>query len=127
MPALGGSSAMVAVTSSSCPPSSRGGATRTRNAHPAPLRTSPLSMSNTMASAVGGGGGQKTKNSTNCERRSISKMMDRMAQSLESCGGGGGEESFMLFMLSNQMQQTAQDFSMQQTMFQHRCRCSLLR
>jgi len=35
-----------------------------------------------------GGGGQKTKNSTNRERGSISKAMDRMAQSLESGGGG---------------------------------------
>ncbi len=37
----------------------------------------------------GGGGGQKTKNLTNREWGSISKPMNRMAQSLES--GGRGE------------------------------------
>jgi hypothetical protein len=87
MPAFGSrDSATAAVTSSS--PASRGGATMTpRNAQPA--RRSPLSMSTT-ATGVGGGGRQKTKNSTNRERGSISKAMDRMAQSLESGGGGEG-------------------------------------
>jgi hypothetical protein len=46
-------------------------------------------MSST-ASCVGGVGGQKTKNLTDRERGSISKAMDRMAQSLESGGGGEG-------------------------------------
>ena len=35
-----------------------------------------------------GGGGEKTKNSTNRERGTISKAMDRMAESIESGGGG---------------------------------------
>ena len=50
-----------------------------------------------------------------------------MAQSLESCGsGGGGEsESFMLSMLSNQMQQTVQNMSMQQTIFQQQMQMQL--
>ncbi len=60
---------------------SRGGTSR--NSQPAPRR-SPSSMSYTS----GGGSGGKTKNSTNREQGSISKAMDRMAQSLESGGGG---------------------------------------
>ena len=83
-----------------------------------PPRRSPSSMSTTASGAGGGGGGQKSKNSTNRERGSISKAMDRMAQSLESGGGGGGESSMMISMLSNQMQQAAQNMSLQQSMFQ---------
>ncbi len=47
---------------------------------------------------------QKTKNSTNRERGSISKAMDRMAKSLESGGRRDGESSMMMLMLSMQMQ-----------------------
>ena len=78
----------------------------------------------TMASGVGGGGGQKTKNSTNREWGSISKAMDRMAQLLES-GGGGGGESMMISMLSNQMHQTAQNMSMQQSHFHQQMQMQL--
>jgi hypothetical protein len=122
MPAFGSKDrATAAVTSSST--AIRGGATTTRNAQPAPPRRSPSLMSTT-ASSVGGGGGQKTKNSTNRERGSISKAMDRMAQSLES-GGGGGGESMMISMLSNQMQQTAQNMSMQQSHFHQQMQMQL--
>jgi len=57
---------------------SRGGATR--NTTP---RRSPTSFI-----SRGGRGEEKTKNSTNRERGSISKAMDRMAESIESGGGG---------------------------------------
>jgi hypothetical protein len=44
-------------------------------------------------------------------------VMDRMAQSLESVGRGGGESMTMISMLLNQMLQTLQNMSMQQSMF----------
>ncbi len=78
----------------------------------------------TTASGVGGGGGQKTMNSTNREWGSISKAMDRMAQSLES-GGGGGGESMMISIVSNQMHQTVQNMSMQQSMFHQQMQMQL--
>ena len=78
----------------------------------------------TTARGVGGGGGQKTKNSTNHEWGSISKAMDRMAQSLES-GASGGESAMMISMLSNQMQQAAQNMSMQQSMFHQQMQMQL--
>jgi hypothetical protein len=53
---------------------------------PVPPRRSPTSLSYT--SSVGGRGGDKTKNYTNRERGSISKAMDRMAESIASGGGG---------------------------------------
>ena len=61
---------------------------------------------------------QKTKNSTNRKRGSISKAMDRMAQSPESRGGRDGESSMMMSMLSMQMQNATQQMSMQWSMFQ---------
>ena len=64
-----------------------------------------------------GGGGGKTKNSTNRDRVSLSKSIQRVAESLETAGGGG-ESGMMVSMLSMQMQQQAQQFSMQQQMFQ---------
>ena len=73
-----------ASTSAVLSSASRGGATR--NTTP---RRSPTSF-------ISGGrrGEEKTKNSTNRERGSISKAMDRMAESIESGGGGGqGEKS----------------------------------
>ena len=60
----------------------------------------------------GGGGSKKLKNSTNPERGSISKVIDRMAESIVT--GGASEDSGMMTMLSNQMNQQ----SMQQQMFQ---------
>ena len=65
----GGNAGTTAVSSSN----TRGG-TR-KNATP---KRSPSAMSNSS---------QKTKNSTNCEQGSISKVMDRMAELLESGGG----------------------------------------
>jgi len=65
----------------------------------------------------GGEGGQKTKNSSNRDRVSLSKSIQRVAESLETAGGGG-ESGMMVSMLSMQMQQQAQQFSMQQQMFQ---------
>jgi hypothetical protein len=65
---------------------SRGGVTCKTNT-PVPPRISPTSLSNT--SSRGGRGGEKTKNSTNCEWGSILKAMDRVAKSIQSGGGGG--------------------------------------
>ena len=54
----------------------------------------------------------------NRDRVSLSKSIQRVAESLETAGGGGGESGMMVSMLSMQMQQQAQQFSMQQQMFQ---------
>ena len=54
-----------------------------RNVVPTP-RKSPTSSS--LNSSIVGGGRGKTKNSTNRERGSISKAMERMVQSIESRG-----------------------------------------
>ncbi len=62
--------------------------------------------------AAGGGGYEKTKNSTNHERGSISKAINRMAELIET--GASGSESGMISMLSNQINQHA----MHQQMFQ---------
>ena len=69
-PTGGGNAGATAVSSSS----NQGGTSR--NATP---RMSQSAMSDSS---------QKTKNSTNCKRGSISKAMDRMAESLESRVGG---------------------------------------
>jgi len=79
----------------------------------APPRRSP----SLFVTVSGGEGGQKTKNSTNRDRVSLSKSIQRVAESLETAGGGG-ESGMMVSMLSMQMQQQAQQFSMQQQMFQ---------
>jgi hypothetical protein len=107
--------ASSAVSSSA----SRGGATR-KTSTPAPPRRSPSSfLSSSNFSSGGGRGGEKTKNSTNRERGSISKAMHRMAESIETGGGGGASGcNMMISMLSMQMQQQTQQFSMQQQMFQ---------
>ena len=60
-----------------------------------------------------GGGRGNSKNSTNHERGSISKVINRMAESIVT--GGASEEISMMTMLSNQINQQ----SMQQQMFQH--------
>jgi hypothetical protein len=67
---------------------SRGGVTRKTNT-PVPPRRSLTSLSNT--SSKGGWGREKTKNSTNHERGSILKAMDRVAESIASGGGGQWE------------------------------------
>jgi hypothetical protein len=77
----------VGASSAVLSSASRGGATRKKNT-PAPPRRSPTSLSSNISSR-GGRGGEKTKNSTNRERGSISKAMDRMAESIESGGVGG--------------------------------------
>jgi hypothetical protein len=46
-----------------------------------------------------GQGGEKIKNSTNRDRGSISKAMDRVAESIES-GGGDSGSNMMISMLS---------------------------
>ena len=84
---------------------SRGGTSR--NSQPAPRR-SLSSMSYTS----GEGSKRNTKNSTNHKQGSISKALDRIAESLES-GGGGSESNIMMLMLLMRMQQTAQQLSMQ--------------
>ena len=105
--------ASSAVSSSA----SRGGATHKTNT-PKPPRRSPTSFTSGNISSGGVRGGEKTKNSTNRERGSISKAMDRMAESIESGGGGDSGSNMMISMLSMQMQQQTQQFSMQQQMFQ---------
>ena len=62
-----------------------------------------------------GGGGGKTKNSTNRDHVSLSKSIQKMAKSLETAGGG--ESGMMILMLSMQMQQQTQQIAMQQQMF----------
>lgn len=86
---------------------------------PAPPRRSPPSLSSSNISSGGGRGGGKTKNSTNRERGSIAKAMDRMAESIESGGGrDSGSSNMLISMLSMQMQQQSREYSMQQQMFQ---------
>lgn len=80
--------------------------------------TAPRRSPSSFVVESGGGGGEKTKNSTNRDRVSLSKSIQRVAESLETAGGGGGESGMMVSMLSMQMQQQAQQFSMQQQMFQ---------
>ncbi len=65
-----------------------------------------------MSYTSGEGSKRNTKHSTNHKQGSISKALDRIAQSLES-GGGGSESNIMMLMLLMQMQQTAQQLSMQ--------------
>ncbi len=64
---------------------SQGGVSHKTNT-PVPPRRSPTSLSYT--SSGGGRGVDKTKNFTNREWGSISKAMDRMAESIASGGGG---------------------------------------
>jgi hypothetical protein len=80
VPGVGAASSAVSSSAS------RGGTTRKTNT-PKPPRRSSTSLSGNISSG-GGRGGEKTKNSTNRERGSISKVMDRMAESIESGGGG---------------------------------------
>jgi hypothetical protein len=67
-------------------------------------------------SAAEGTGGRKDKKFTYREWESISKAMDRVAESIES-GGGDSGSNMMISMLSMQMQQQTQQFSMHQQMF----------
>ena len=78
-----------AAASSDVSSSARGGGATHKTNTPKPPRRSSTSLSGNMSSGGGRGGGEKTKNSTNRERGSISKAMDRMAESIESGGGGG--------------------------------------
>ena len=82
----GGVGAASSAVSSS---TSRGGTTRKTNT-PKPPRRSSTSLSGNISSG-GVRGGEKTKNSTNRERGSISKAMYRMAESIESEGKGAVE------------------------------------
>ena len=95
---------------------SRGGAT-CNTSTPVPPRRSPTSFSSSNISSGGVRGGGKTKNSTNRERGSISKAMDRMAESIES--GERGRDSgsnMMISMLSQQMQMQHQFLQQQMQM-----------
>ena len=65
------------------------------------------------------------KNSTNHDRVSLSKSIQRVAESLKMAGGGG-ESGMMVSMLSMQMQQQAQQFSMQQQMFQQQMQMQMV-
>ena len=63
----------------------------------------------------------KTKNSSNKERGSVMKSIDKLTASLDGGdggGGGGGADQSMMSMLAMQMQQNAQSQFMQQQMFQ---------
>ncbi len=96
LPAFGSSRVSNAAAAAVLSSGSRGGTSR--NLQPA-VRRSSTSMSYTS----GEGSKGKTKNSTNQERGSISKALDRIAQSLKS-GGGGSESNMMMLMLLMQMQ-----------------------
>ena len=82
--------------------------------------TAPRRSPSSFVTESGGEGGQKTKNSTNRDRVSLSKSIQRVAESLETAEekGESGASGAMVSMLSMQMQQQAQQFSMQQQMFQ---------
>jgi hypothetical protein len=60
----------------------------------------------------------KTKNSSNKERGSVLKSIDKLTASMDGGGGGGGGDQSMMSMLAMQMQQNAQSQFMQQQMFQ---------
>ncbi len=81
LPAFGSGRVSNAAAAAVLSSGSRGGTSR--NLQPAPRR----SMSSMSYTSRGGSGG-KTKNSANRKRGSISKAIDRMAQSLERRGGG---------------------------------------
>jgi hypothetical protein len=98
-----------ASSAASAAASQRGGSSRSSAAP----RRSPSSF----VTESGGEGGQKSKNSTNRDRVSLSKSIQRVADSLETAGGGG-ESGMMVSMMSMQMQNMQQQFSMQQQMFQ---------
>ena len=106
--------AAVSLSSVSGDVRRRGAAGRIKEAG-APPRRSPSSMSNITGVGVSG---QKTKNSTNRERGSISKAVERVVESIESGVGVGGDSNMMILMLSMQIQQSMQHFTMQQVMFQ---------
>jgi hypothetical protein len=76
-------------------------------------------------SSIGGRGGDKTKKSTNREWGSISKAMDRMAESIASGGWGDSGSNMMMLMLSMQMQQQTQQLSLHQQMFQQQMQMQL--
>ena len=50
--------------------------------------TAPRTSPSSFVVESGGGGGGKTKNSTNCDRVSLSKPIQRVAELLETTGGG---------------------------------------
>jgi hypothetical protein len=110
LPAFGSSRVSNAAAAVVLSTSSRG--STSRNLQPA-VRRSLSSMSYTSRERSK----EKTKNSTNSKWGSISKALDRIAQSLKS-GGGRNESNMMMLMLSMQMQQMAQQLLMQQQMFQ---------
>jgi hypothetical protein len=60
----------------------------------------------------------KTKNSSNKERGSVLKSIDKLTASMDGGGGGGSGDQSMMSMLAMQMQQNAQSQFMQQQMFQ---------
>jgi hypothetical protein len=85
---------------------SRGGREGICGNSSASLRRSPSSLFDSRE----GGGGNKTKNSTNREWGSLSKAIDKMADSIDNAGGGWGEAG------SNMM--------ISQQIFSSRCRCN---
>jgi hypothetical protein len=91
---------------------SRGG--NSKNLQPA-ARRNFSSMSYTSGEENKG----KTKNSNNHKQGSISKALDRIAQSLES-GRGGSESNMMMLMPLMQMQQMAQQIQMHMTAMERR-------
>jgi len=109
LPAFG--SGRVSNTAATAVSSSGSRVGNSKNLQPAASRRSLSSMSYTS----GEGSKGNTKNSTNHKWRSISKALDRIAQSLES-RRRGSESNMMVLMLLMHMQQTAQQIQMQSAM-----------
>jgi hypothetical protein len=105
LPAFG--SGRVSNTAATAVLSSGGRGDHSQNLQPA-ARRSLSSMSYTS----GEGSKGNIKNSTNHKWGSISKALDRIAQSLES-RRRGSESNMMMLMLLMHMQQTAQQIQMQ--------------
>jgi hypothetical protein len=110
LPAFGSGRVSNAAATADSSSGIRGGTSRN-------LQQAARRSLSSMSYTSGRGSKGKTKNSTNRKQGSISKALDRIAQSLKS-GGGGSESNMMMLMLLMQMQQTAQQLSMQQQMFQ---------
>ncbi len=112
LPAFG--SGRVSNTAATAVLSSGSSGGNSKNSQPA-ARRSLSSMSYTS----GEGSEGNTKNSTNHERGSISKGLDRIVQSLE-CGRGGSESNMLMLMLLMQMKQTTQQIQMQMSAMERR-------
>jgi hypothetical protein len=90
----------------------------TKNHLPLLLLLPPSSLAPTCPQPPTSFNAAKTKNSSNKERGSVLKSIDKLTASMDGGGGGGGGDQSMMSMLAMQMQQNAQSQFMQQQMFQ---------